>query len=124
MGGVSGQLATCPCGVRWSGALGSGECTGEGLGILVLAGVDVTGMVLGDVGWIGCTVWSGPGCVGWDVGVTDGRDVLGGLHMGCGTLGRWEDGEDVLVRLLLGWRTLGPWKGLEREECGGEERED
>ena len=36
--GVSGQLATCPCGVGWSGALGSGECTGEGLGILVLAG--------------------------------------------------------------------------------------
>jgi hypothetical protein len=50
-----------------------------------------------------------------------GVDVLGGLLMGCGTLGRW--GEDVLW-LLLGWRTAGPWEGLELEEWGGVEKED
>ena len=59
---------------------------------LGVAGVDVTGMVLGDVGWIGCTVWSGPGCVGWDVGVTDGSGCSGWASHGCGTLGRWGDG--------------------------------
>ena len=49
-------------------------------------------------------------------------DDLGGLLMGCGTLGRWGEGEDVLWP-LLGWRTAGPWERLELEEWGGVEKE-
>ena len=57
----------------------------SGLGV---AGVDVGGMVLWDVG----CVRSGPGCVGWHVGVMDGSGCSGWASHGLWdswVLGRW-----------------------------------
>ena len=54
---------------------------------LGMAGVEVSWMLLGVDVWLGCTVWPGPGGLGWDVGVADGGGCSWRAFHGLGDCG-------------------------------------